>query len=76
MCEEILNMAVQISPGNVLCHHNKHLMGYFEYLHDLRILHLPLDIQKIALTASLRKARIDSDSSPSFLSIRNNTHTH
>ena len=28
----------QIAPGNVLCHHNKHLMGYFEFLHGSRII--------------------------------------
>ena len=28
---------VQIAPGNVLSHHNKHLMGYFEFLNASRI---------------------------------------
>ena len=35
---------VQIAPGNVLCHHNKYLMGYFEFLHGSRIICLPLNI--------------------------------
>ena len=27
--------------GNVLCHHNKYLMGYLEFLHSSRIIYLP-----------------------------------
>ena len=37
---------VQIAPGNVLCHYNKHLMGYFEFLHGSRIICLPLNISE------------------------------
>ena len=33
-----------IAPNNVLCHHNRHLMGYFEFLHCSRIICLPLNI--------------------------------
>ena len=35
---------VQIAPGNVLRHHNKHLMGYLEFLHGWRIICLALNI--------------------------------
>ena len=37
---------VQIAPGNVLCHHSKHLMGYFELLNGSRIICLPLNISE------------------------------
>ena len=37
----------QISSGNVLCHHSKHLMEYFEFLHGSTIICLPLNISKI-----------------------------
>ena len=37
---------VQIAPGNVLCDHSKHLMGYFEFLNGLRIICLPLNISE------------------------------
>ena len=32
------------APGNVLCHQNKHLMGYFEFLHGSRIICLFFNI--------------------------------
>ena len=35
---------VHIPPGNGLRHHNKYLMGYFEFLHGSRIICLPLNI--------------------------------
>ena len=35
---------VQIVPNNVLCHHNIHLMGYFEFLYGSRVICLPLNI--------------------------------
>ena len=35
---------VQIASNNVLCHHNKHLMRYFEFLHGSGIIVLPLNI--------------------------------
>ena len=35
---------VQISSNNVLCHHNKRLMGYFEFLYGSGIICLPLNI--------------------------------
>ena len=31
-------VSAQIAPGNALCHHNKHLMGYFEFLHGSSII--------------------------------------
>ena len=31
---------VKIAPGNILCHHNKHLMGYFEFLDSSRMIYL------------------------------------
>ena len=37
---------VQIAPGNVLCHHSKHLMGYFEFLNVSSIICLPLNISE------------------------------
>ena len=35
---------VQIAPGNVLFHHSKPLMEYFEFLHGSRIICLPSNI--------------------------------
>ena len=35
---------LQIAPNNVLCHLNKHLMGYFEFPDGLRIICVPLNI--------------------------------
>ena len=37
---------VQIASNNVLCHHNKRLMGYFEFLYGSGIICLPLNIQE------------------------------
>ena len=37
---------VQIAPDNVLGHHNKHLMVYFEFLHVSRIICLHLNISE------------------------------
>ena len=37
---------IQITPGNVLCHHSKHLMGYFEFLHGSRIICLCMSISE------------------------------
>ena len=39
-------LVFQKAPGNVLCRHNIHLMGYFEFLHDSRIVCLPLSISE------------------------------
>ena len=36
--------SVQIASNNVLCHHNKRLMGYFEFLYGSWIIWLPLNI--------------------------------
>ena len=35
---------IQVASNNVLCHHNKYLMGYFEFLYDSGIICLPLNI--------------------------------
>ena len=37
---------IQISSNNVFCHHNKHLMGYFEFLYGSGIICLLLKIPK------------------------------
>ena len=37
---------IQSAPSNVLHHHSKHLMGYFEFLHVSRIICLPLNISE------------------------------
>ena len=37
---------IQITPGNVLCHHSKHLMGYFKFLHGSRIICLCMSISE------------------------------
>ena len=64
-----------IAPVNVLCHHNKHPMRYFELLYGWRIIYLSLKyFRKIAVTTSLRKARRCRDSLPSSLLVRYNTH--
>ena len=61
---------VQIALGNVLCHHNKHLMRYFEFLIGSRIICLPLNIsEKLHWQHCLWKARRGRDSSPSSLLI-------
>ena len=39
-------ICVQIVPGNALRNHNKHLMGYFEFLHRSKIICLPFIFQK------------------------------
>ena len=39
-------VCAQIASGIVLCHHNKHLMGYFEFLHGLRVICVPLNISE------------------------------
>ena len=31
-------VCVQIVPGNILCHHSKHLMGYIEFLDSMRMI--------------------------------------
>ena len=48
MLEVILSALVfiQSAPGNVLHHHSKHLMGYFEFLHVSRIICLLLNISE------------------------------
>ena len=35
-----------MAPGNILCHHNSHLMGHFKYLHGSRMTCLPLNISE------------------------------
>ena len=45
---------VQIAPDNVLCHHNKNQVGYFEFLNGSRIIYLPLNWQH--LLEKLREA--------------------
>ena len=37
---------VTIAPGDVSCRYNKHLTGYFEFLHGSRIICLPLNISE------------------------------
>ena len=49
---------------SVLCHHDKRLMGYFEFLYGSMDILLSFEYsRKIALTTSLRKARRGRDSS-------------
>ena len=68
---------VQIAPGNMLRHHSKHLMEYFEFLNSSRIICLPLNIsEKLRSRHVFEKLEQASSSSPSpssFL-IRYNTH--
>ena len=35
-----------MAPGNVLCHHNRHLLGNFEFLHGLRMTCVPLNVSE------------------------------
>ena len=57
-------VCVQIAPGNFLCHHKKHLMGYFKFLHGSRIICLPLNIwEKLHWQLLFWKARKGRDSS-------------
>ena len=37
-------VCIQHASNNVLCHHQKRLMGYFEFLYDSGIICLPLNI--------------------------------
>ena len=76
MLEGVLRTSVvHIAPGNILCHHSKYLMGYFEFLHGSRITCLPLNIpEKLHSHLCLRKTRKGRDSLPSSLLIRYNTH--
>ena len=47
MFERVLNTPVfRLHPGNVLCHHSKHLMGYFEFLNGSRIIRLLFNISE------------------------------
>ena len=39
-------VCAQIASGIVLCHHNKHLMGYFQFLHGSRVICVPLNISE------------------------------
>ena len=49
---------VQIASGNVLCHHSKHLMGYFEFLNGSRMIFLPFEyFRKTRLIMCLRKEK-------------------
>ena len=71
---------VKIAPGNVLCHHSKHLM-LANIWWDIQIPkwlkdNLPFFeyFRKIGLTTCLRKGRWGRDSLPSSLLIRCNTH--
>ena len=65
-------VCAQIAPVNVLCHHSKHLMGYFEFQNSSRIICLPLNISEKLHWQRLRKAR--TGSLPLSLLIRYNTH--
>ena len=40
-------VCVQIASSNVLCHHNKLLMGYFQLLYSLGIISLPFNIPEL-----------------------------
>ena len=58
-----------------MCHHNKHLMRYFEFLHGSRIICLPLNIpEKLHWQRLFRKARGGRDLSPWSYLIQYNTH--
>ena len=47
MLEGVLNTPMfRLFFGNVLCHHIKYLMRYFEYLHSWKIICLPLNISE------------------------------
>ena len=60
-----------------MCHHNKHLMGYFEFLPGSRIIFLPLNIsEKLHWQHLFEKLEEVRYSSPSSLLIRCNTYIH
>ena len=63
----------QIAPGNNLCHYKKHLMGYFEFLHDSRIICFPLNISENLHWQYLKRRGRDSSLSPLLKPY--NTHT-
>ena len=68
---------VRIAPGNVLFHHNKYMVAYFEFLHDYKIICFPFNIQKnsekLHWQYCLWKTRKGRDQSPSSLLTRYNT---
>ena len=59
--------------GNVLCHHNRHMTGHYEFLHGEDDLPSFEYFRKITLTTSLRKAR--RGRKPSSLLMRYNIHS-
>ena len=60
----------------MLYYHNKHLMGYFEFLHGWKIISLLSIFQKNCITRSPRNARVGIHSWPSSLSIRYKTNKY
>ena len=73
-CTPYTCLVIYMVPGNVQTH-NRHLMRHSEFLHDSRMICIPLNIlRKIALASFLRKASGWRHSSPSSLLIRYNTH--
>ena len=54
-CLKGFRISDQIAPGNVLCHHSKHLMGYFKFQHDSNIICIPLNSSEKLATISFEK---------------------
>ena len=77
MFEEVLNTPVfRFGQGNVLCHHKKILIGYFEFLHGSMIICLPLNVsEKLHWQHLFENLEEGGDSSSLSLLIRYNTRT-
>ena len=59
---------VQIESNNVLCHHNKRLMGYFEFLYGLAIICLPLIIPEKLRWQHLFQNPVKAETHPLYFS--------
>ena len=45
-CTPYTCLIFQMAPGIISCHHNRHLMRHFEFLHGSRMICLPLNISE------------------------------
>ena len=45
-CTSYTWLVFLMTPGNVLCHHDRDLMGHFKFLHGSRMICLPLNISE------------------------------
>ena len=78
-CTSYTWLVFLMTPGNVLCHHDRDLMGHFKFLHGSRMICLPLNISEkiyiyIYIDSISLKNKERQRSSLSSLSIQYNAH--